>query len=74
MMVYRDMTFCKPPLKCLNTFCDMRLTLNVESRALAADLPVSVADRSEGCMHYRPDHGHLQVGWGHPTLSEDDAK
>jgi len=66
MIVYRDMTFCKPPLKCLNAACDMRLTINVESRAMAASLPVSVADRSEGCMHYLPDHGSIQVGWHSP--------
>lgn len=52
MLCYRDQTFCKSD--CQNKLCSALLTDAVRQAAADYGLPVSMMDRSKGCVEYQP--------------------
>ena len=51
-MSFEDKTFCTA--NCLRYSCHLNLTQEIEDLAEDAGLPVSMADRSEGCEDFIP--------------------
>lgn len=59
MLVYRDRTFCVCK-DCIVRKCNSKLTKEVEERAAALGLPVSLGDLSKICRLYSCTSGQSQ--------------